>query len=66
MRYVYQIHEDSEIYSSRLKAHKRLCNIWRKDMDEFLPIKERIHPRCKGWVEIIYSNGATITKRPLL
>lgn len=64
--YTYQLHIDGEIYSSRLKAHKRLCNIWSKDEETFLPIKENIHPKCKGWIEITYPNGATITKRPIL
>lgn len=64
--YTYQLNNDGEIYSSRLKAHKRLCNIFHKDFDTFLPIKERIHPRCKGWIEIIYPHEITITKRPLL
>ena len=66
MKFTYQLYGDGEIYSSRLKAHKRLCNLVRKNEDDFLPYKERVHERCRGWVEICYPNGHTIVKRPLL
>jgi len=66
MKYTYQLHGDGEIYSSRIKAHKRLCNSLGKNEDDFLPYKERKCERYSGWVEICYPNGNIIVKRPLL
>ena len=64
--YCYQLNNDGEVYTSKIKAHKRLCNVLGKDEDDFLPHKEAKHDRCAGWVVTFYPNGYTITKRPLL
>lgn len=62
--YTYQLYGNSEIYSSRLKAHKRLCNMLGKNEEDFLPYKENRH--SSGGIEIHYPNGHTIVKRLLL
>ena len=60
--YTYQLNNTDEIFSSRIKAHKRLCNVLHKNENDFLPIKENF---ISGKINIIYPDGYVITKRLL-
>lgn len=65
MKYTYQLYGDGNIYSSRIKAHRALCENLGRDEDEFLPYKEKLNTK-RGWIEIHYANCHTIIQRPLL
>jgi integrase len=41
--YVFQLYGDSEIYDTYEKAHKRLCNLVKKNDDDFKPYKTEKH-----------------------
>ena len=57
--YVFQLYGDSEVYDSYEKAHKRLCNLVKKNDDDFKPYKTEKH---KGGLAIYYPNGHNIVR----
>lgn len=63
MKYIYQT-SSGAVYSSRLKAHRRICKIAGENENTFLPCKEYLEQNGDIWIS--YSNGQVIVKKLVL